>query len=956
MHLGVFVIIKKMKKLFTKEMTKWVAIVLFACSASGAFAAKITGKVLDESGYPVISAYVFLLQDNKKVDVVLTDYDGIYALNAAQGTYTVRATYMGKDTFEQTVALTSELVELDIMLENKKSNTTGVVKVVRKKTSNTVDDVLLKQKNAGGVVDGMSKEQFTSTGAGNVTVAVKQIPGISVEDGKYITVRGLGDRYTKGLLNGSSIPSPDAMKNSVQMDIFPSNIVDNVLIYKSFTPDLPGDFSGGLIDVVTRDFPLKKTFSISVSGSFNPNANLNSDFVTYDGGSMDFLGMDDGSRDLPAGANNIPDRFNNGNVDVAKSFKNNWELKNKTPFLNSSLSLSYGNQFTLGKDQKNAKKLGFISALSYSHSSSRIEDGFVGRWSVPSAGAGGSEKLNAEKEYTYDKSTESAVWTAMVGNTIRLNRKHKVGLNVLYSHNGTKDAKKLEGKWYDQPSDFFVSQAQLFQERNFANAQLSGTHMLFDSLKIKMNWSSAYTIGKQNNPDNRYFQYEYNNLSNGERMYEMNTNYSEPTRLYQKMDETNFDNKLNFAIPFKFKKKFESEFKTGGAYGVKDRSFTENRYDFPDAKGTLLTESEGNLTRFFDHANADVVDGWYIEDGSELRNSYEASQSIIAAYAMVDLAWNDKLKVITGARMEAMDLQVESADKNKDKGNLKRTDILPSLQVKYEVNKKTRLRLGYGRTVARPTFREIAPFTTFSFDQPPVKGNPLLDRTLIDNFDVRWETYPNSGEIVSVSLFFKDMKAPIGQAYVPQAANTEIQMVNLPSASVAGIEFEIRKNFKNVIKEDSKMNWLSNFNFGFNASYIYSVSKIEAAEFKAKQEIDPNAKENRPLFAQSPFLINGIVGYKNDSIGLSINVSYNVFGKRLVIASIGALPDIYEQSRQTLNLVVGQKISDRFSLSFKATNLLNPETKLSHEFKGNEFIYSTYRTGRQFSLGLSYKF
>ena len=944
-----------MKIVMTISLQKITLLAVLVLFVSNVFATRIIGTVLDEKGYPVIGSYVRLLKENKQVVIAIADFDGIYSLNAPAGEYTLMATYMGKDTFKKEVVLSGTAIEENILLLNKReSGSTGVVRVTTKRQTNTANAGLLKEKSADGVVSVIGAEQMAQTGVSNVTAGVKQLPGVSVEQDKYITVRGLGDRYTKGLLNGMSIPSPDAMKNSVQMDIFPSNIVDNVQIYKSFTPDLPGDFTGGLVNITTRDFPAKETFSVSVSESFNPYSNLNSDFATYDGGNLDFLGIDDGSRDLPTGALNIPDRYEAGNVDVAKSFTNNWALKKKTPFLNSSISMAYGNQYKIGGEDSKMK-LGFISSLSYSHSSSRIEDGFVGRWTVPSAGPNGSTELNPEKEYEFNKSQESASWTAMVGNTLKLNRKHKIGLNLLYSQNGTKNAMKLEGKWHDQPSDAFVSQAQLFQERNFGNAQLKGTHMLFDSLKLKMTWSTAYTIGKQNNPDNRYFQYEYNNLANGERMYEMNTNYAEPTRLFQKMDENNFDNNINFSLPFKFRRN-DSKFKTGAAYATKSRNFNENRYDFPDAKGTLLTDAKGNLTDFFNQANADVNQGWYVEDGSELRNSYEAQQSIIAAYAMVDVALNEKLKVTTGARVEIMDLTVESADKDKDIGNLKRSDILPSVQANYSVNKKTNLRLGYGRTVARPTFREIAPFTTFSFDQPPVKGNPLLDRTLIDNFDLKWETYPNIGEVVSFGMFYKNMYNPIGQAYVPQAANTEIQMVNLPSASVAGVEFEFKKSFANIVGEDSRFKWVSNFNLGFNTTYIYSVSKIEAEELAARQEVDPDASKTRPLLSQSPFLINAIIGYKNNSLGLIMNVTYNVFGKRLVITSQGALPDIYEQSRQSLNVVLGKQITKKFKVSFKAQNLLNPETKLSHEFKGEEFVYSTFRTGRRFSLGLSYKF
>ena len=589
-----------MKKLNLIRPCKYAVTAYFILLSVSTFATKIKGIVTDQNGEQVISAYVRLLQNGVQKKVTITDFDGLYTLEAPEGEYVLRTTYMGQDTFEKVVNLKGALMEFNIsMIEEKNVGAANTIVFKEKRETNTNYASVFKEKNSDGVIAVLGSEQMKATGVSNVSSAVKQMPGVSIEDNKFITVRGLGDRYTKGLLNGSSIPSPDAMKNSVQMDIFPSNIVDNIQVYKTFTPDLPGDFTGGLVDVTTRDFPIRKTLSVSVSGSFNRNGSFNNDFVTYEGGSLDFLGIDDGTRALPNEASSIPDRYETGNLDAAKSFKNNWNLQNKTPFLNTSISAAYGNQFIVGDSTKN-KRLGLIAALSYSHVSNRIEDGFVGRWTVPSAGPNGSKELNPEKEFEFNKSEESARWTAIIGNTLKLNGKNKIGLNLLYSQNGTKNAMKLEGKWHDQESDIFVSQAQLFQERNFGNVQLNGSHTLINDVNLKMTWTSAYTIGRQSNPDNRYFQYEYNNLSNGERMYEMNTNYAEPTRLYQNMFENNFDNKIHFSLPFKFRNN-DSKFKTGAAYANNSREFNESRYDFPDAKGTLLTESKGNLTDFFKH-------------------------------------------------------------------------------------------------------------------------------------------------------------------------------------------------------------------------------------------------------------------------------------------------------------------------------------------------------------------
>ncbi|MEM7513783.1 MAG: TonB-dependent receptor, partial [Bacteroidota bacterium] len=339
-----------------------------------------------------------------------------------------------------------------------------------------------------------------------------------------------------------------------------------------------------------------------------------------------------------------------------------------------------------------------------------------------------------------------------------------------------------------------------------------------------------------------------------------------------------------------------------------------------------------------------------LEDASEDRNSYIGDQTVIGTYAMAILPLTPKLKFQGGARVEITDATTTSRDTTLTQGILDLTDILPAGNFVYALQDNMNLRAGYSRTLARPTFREFSPFVSFDFVQDfLLVGNPNLERTLIDNFDVRWEWYPTPGEVISFSGFYKDFDGPIEKVIEPRAGGSvqELTFRNVPRARALGLEFELRKNLGFLGP------FFEPFQLGMNASLIQSEVDIDPAELELLRSVVPDRSAERPLYGQSPYAVNGELAYINDSLGVKASLSYNVFGERIAVVG-GINPDIYEQPRGLLNFSISKSLGNRWSARIRANNLLNPEYKFTQDYEGVEYIYQLYTVGRSYSLSFTY--
>lgn len=353
-----------------------------------------------------------------------------------------------------------------------------------------------------------------------------------------------------------------------------------------------------------------------------------------------------------------------------------------------------------------------------------------------------------------------------------------------------------------------------------------------------------------------------------------------------------------------------------------------------------------------------VKGGVYVYDAYDPRNNYEANETVAAAYGMLELPITSKLRAVTGARVEKTDIRFTSyaAEDPKlktrygylnNKKLLDNLDVLPALNLTYEVSPKMNVRGSYGRTLARPNFREIAPYQSFDFvGGYNYVGNDTLQRTLVDNIDLKWEMFPKAAELLAVSFFYKNFSNPIEATFVPLSLSPLLTWKNVDDASVYGVEVEARKSLDFIDER------LLNLNVGANVTLVRSEVSISEKELERKKRFNPDISPTRQMAGQSPYVINAYLGYKNETY--EANVAFNVQGKRLSIVSQDATPDVYEEPVPSLNINFSKRFSERWKAKISASNILNPEVKLIQEYKGEEYIFQKYRNGRELSVGISY--
>ncbi|MCB0805735.1 MAG: TonB-dependent receptor [Bacteroidales bacterium] len=912
----------------------------------------LRGKVIDNStGEELIGAAILIEGTLKGAS---TDLDGNYSIEGVdQGTYRIRCTYISYDDkyIEEVEITAGEVTQLNIQLSPVSLGLEEIV-VSAKAIRNTESALLTMQQKSATVLDGISSQQIKRAGDSDAAGALKRVTGINVVDGKYIFIRGLGDRYTKTLLNGAVIPGLDPNKNTVQMDIFPTNTIENILVYKTFTPELPGDFTGGLVDIITKDFPEDFNMQLSADFGYNINTTFNDQFLTYEGGNTDWLGMDDGTRDFPLKPTDLPPAIpDNYAMLTQQTMQLNKIMApiQESPFMNQSYSFSVGNQTKfLGKP------FGFNVGLSYRNKNTFYDDGTQGFYKL----IGASDVLNKEYSYTDSRGVNTVLIGGLLTGSLKLSDNHKIGVNVIRNQSGEKSARYLVGpKSSDEIGMFFETRALQFLERSITAGQIKGDHFFPDAGKMKLKWMSSYTVSIQDEPDLRFFSNSYYpDLAGTSAEYQIEpSKYALPARYARNMEESNFDNKIDFELPFE-SLGLASKVMFGGEFLSKNREFREQRMDYDTKTGSYYN---GNVTDYlqdeyiginyptYNPSNFNNF-GLYVKNATDSVNMYDGIMNIISGYAMVDMAVARKIRVIAGARVENTDMKSESLDKSKKAGEINETDLLPSVNIIFNLKENMNVRIAYNRTIARPTFREISPFSSFDFQGGVVwLGNPDLQRSVIDNLDLRWEYFMRPGEVLSISGFYKDFKDAIEVVDNPIAPNPELSWFNAKEANVYGFEAEFRKKLDFI-------NALKNFRFGVNITLVQSVVKKDREEYESELAVDPSASDTRVMFGQAPYIVNSFLNYENEKLKLESNLVFNVTGPILVIVMKKGTPDVYQQPRPDLSFNLSKGLGERFKVKVEMENLLNASYKQTQEYKNKEYIYEEFSLGQTFKAGISY--
>ncbi|MEM6264598.1 MAG: TonB-dependent receptor [Bacteroidota bacterium] len=929
----------------------------------------IRGKVTDgDLGEPLIGAICKLQAGDQVVGGAYSDLEGAYTIKAKAGSYTLIISYLSylDDTLSITLGDGEVVFNESLLLPETSANNDLEVVIEAKRDQASTVTLFNQKRNNLNAIDGVSTDLIKRTGDADVAAAMQRITGVTVEGGKYVYVRGLGDRYSKTMLNGAEIPGLDPNRNTVQMDIFPSNLIDNVIVYKTFSPDLPGSFTGGLVDVRTKDFPEKFQMSVSASLGFNTQASLIDDFISYETGGTDFLGFDDGTRAIPDFIQNelgnvIPDQtFTNeeraNQIDQAsKSFDTGLDpTQNNSTFLDQNYQVSFGNQHLLGD-----KTFGYIASLSYRNTYDYYGpgldngSGFRGNWQNTGSTANPATALLAERQLNVTNGQQNVLWGAMSKLSYK-GKKTKLGLMYMHNQSGVTETQLAQGFIFsDDPNLQYESRILSYLERSLDILQLDGKHQFGD---LAFDWIASGSLAGVNTPDLRFFNNDFVEGPDGSRNYGFQLNlYAAPFRFFRDMQENQYDVKANFELPITMGEDRKGKIRFGGAANGKFRDFEEIRYEY--ALGNLAPQYNGNPEEFFSDQNLGVLGrdangvfnyGIFLRDASQARNNYTGFQIINAGYAMAEIPVSNRLRLIGGARLETTTMETESEDIRVDKGEINEVDVLPAASAIFAVNDKMNVRFNYSRTLARPAFREFAPFTYDDFATNIQEiCNPELQRTLIDNLDLRWEWFPTTEELFSVSLFYKNFTDPIERIQSVVAANLQFSYQNVASAFIYGAEFELRKNFSFISES------LRYLQIGGNLTLLQSEVDQPTQILEVGQRQNPEFETERQLQGQSPFAANVELAYVNPLNGWSASVSYNVFGERIYSVSLRE-PNIYEQPRPLLNTSISKRIGERFSVRVRANNLFNPEYKFIQTYRGQEFLFQRYTVGRSFSLGVTY--
>ncbi len=933
-------------------MKKILFLMLIGISVLAQAQGVIRGTIIDDkTGETLIGANV-TVKENPAMGAI-TDLDGTYSIDKVPaGTYTLEISYIGYQNFtvNSVEVKDGNTTLIDIRMKDETAELSEVV-VESKALRNNESSLQTLQRKSANLMDGISAQTFKSMGDGDAGAAMKRVTGVSVQNGKYIYVRGLGDRYTKSTLNGMDLPGVDPDKNAVQLDLFPTNIIDNIIVYKTFTPNLPGNFTGGLVDITTKDFPDHKTLSVSFGYGYNPVAHFNKNTLSYKGGKTDWLGFDDGTRKLPVAYNVVtptPLSANEINTvaDISKKFSDIIAPEHKKFFFDQNYNISYGNQFRLKKENSS---IGFIASFTFKNETESYNNG-VFKLNNLTDFADSAKALTIEQNFTDNKTTNSTTWSALVNTSYKINAKNSIGLTLFHTQASENTTRQLSGGiTFNSEYPNYSTSALVYEQRSLSIGLLSGRHV-FGKRKMEIEWKSSQELSLLKRPDSRYFSYLYKTNGSETDYVINNTNIPFPYRFWRNMNEFSTDNKVDFTLPFTIKK-YTSKFITGVEYNYKNRKYNEYRFDYK--KGTEDFYGDPNLYISHDSLiSTENINGIYIRNNYQAINNYSANLSLAAYYAMVDLQLHEKFRMIAGARMEYAQIKMTSEEASQNLNNktiLKNIDVLPSLALTYMATKNMNVRLSYARTLARPSFRESAPITVFEFEGGyRFIGNPDLKRTIIDNVDLRWEYFLKNGQLFSASFFYKNFNNPIEVVSIAPL-DPQLQYRNVNKAIVLGAEVEIKKNLSFISKK------LEGLFIGVNASYIYSKVNIDAEELKIIRQTDPDAPDTRTLFGQSNFLVNTYIEYTHPK-GTKLNLNYNVQGPRLVGVLLGATPDLYEQPVHLLNFKGSQDFGKKkqFTIALQAQNLINPWVKITQQFKGTEYTHRAYKRGQTISFSFTY--
>lgn len=909
-------------------------------------AQSIKGKVVDaNNSEPLVGATIKVVGTNHGA---IADLDGTYQIDGlTPGTFDIKVSYIGYDdkTIKNVQVTPNDFVKLDVVLQID-GLTTDIIVVESNTSLANEQSLLVEQKNSDKVQDGISEQQIKRAPDAAASDVLKRVTGISIVSDKYVFVRGTSERYNNTTLNGVLLPSTDPDKKAFSFDLFPSNLLENIIISKTFTPDQTANFSGGLVQITTKEFPDAFTYNVGVSSAFTTGTSTET-FMDYNASEKKFLFFNtgiDNSRGLPG---NFPTmQLKNSNFsreqvrDFGRSFSNNWNQVSDRAPLNSGFQISVGNSFNLGK-----MPLGFLAAYSYKSSFSNKD----------------ITRNDYNSDYTKlisldGRNSESAyLWGGLLNFNLKINDRNKISSKSTFTSNSEDNTEYYSG--FTAINDAMDKRLYItsFVQRLLLSTQLFGEHSFAGLNNANVDWKLSYSETHRDEPDRKTMTYQRETQTTNDYYAAINPNFGNTFaggRFFSNLKDINRSAALNLEIPFKFNVPFiknevsYTRLKAGVFTNGINRNFSARNFGVGYYIGMPFDVLYQPIGTIFSPENFDVNKLFYDELTNE-SDKYTASDNNYASFLMFDIPIN-KLRMIIGARYEINEQKVSTLGiiGNPISNSLYDKDLLPSINIQYRLSEFSNLRAAYTQTIAKPELREIAPYSYVDFvSYTSVVGNSIdLRRTLVRNFDLRYEIFPKAGDIISVSAFYKYIDAPIEEVFIATSSNRIKTFQNAKNGAVNyGLEIETRKNLGFVSR------YLSDFSFNANLTLVNSKINLENVNTIA------TTKERR-MQGQSPYMVNLGLYYDNYNLGTSVNLTYNRFGDRIAEVGLNGFNDISEKGRDLLDFSISKKIINKIELKFSVKDILDQDQKLTQDVLGKEEVVRGIKSGRSYSLTVSYKY
>ncbi len=792
--------------------------------------------------------------------------------------------------------------------------------------------ILEERRKATGVSDGLGSEEIARSADSSASTATRRIVGASIVGGQYLFARGLGGRYTNVRLNGVPLPSTDPDLPGFQLDLFPASLLSSLTITKTFSPDIPGDFAGGSLNVTTRAFPEKLELKLSSSFTYNSETTWRG-VPNYQGGGLDFLGHDDGSRALPGA---VPDeRVWNGNrnltleriVEISRSFPGVWYVRRGTVPPNLSLSASAGDTLAVGSG-----RLGYLVTLGYRRRFERYDESIT---NVRLQGEGDQQQVVPRETLSREVGNREALLGLLASLSYEPQPRHRISAVSLLTQAGEDRAAIVTGVTEAEGAPVRNTQLRFVERRLFFN-QLTGEHQGLGGL-LTLGWQVNWSTTLRDQPETRDLLY-----AQGPNGFAFRPDTGSGERLYSQLRQRDLGGGL------------DGTFELGAGHALKlgylgragQRDFAARRFgvQFLGQASDRLLPAEELLSP------ERAGETWLINEVTRPDDGFHAEERLHAGYLLLDSPILDELRVVGGVRAERFQQQIDvvppfasgtpapttamEGPRGADRTEL---DYLPALALIMSPTSQMNVRASYGGTVARPLVRELAPFLNQDFVRRRYTvGNPELERTFVHNFDLRWELFPSATEVFAISGFYKLFRAPIENVILDTEGNLTVD--NIESARNYGAELEARLSLGTLWSQ------LDSFELMANLALIRSRVTLLPEQRAVASSV------RRPLAGQSPYVANLALGYSSEATGLSAYLYYNVFGRRLQEVGKVGLPDVYEEAFHSLDATLFWKPLPSLTLGLSGSNLLLQPTRATH----GKFDFTRSERGANFALSLGW--